>query len=281
MVLDSKTYTFINNTCYIFYNYFKKSNMSGNGFRRLKQGATLNEIIRFLIEKHPDGLKRSEIQDMLKKRLNIGESTGGVNRHLKKLRETALIDWDQGRYRYTLPSDYDSKEYFIRVVETLGLSTDKSYFLAMDMKPILSDATLVAVDDYIGFRYDEEMNENIMKLQDEYKTNEIHVHEEIKKLLKSHNSYVRLRLFKTTNECFLNDINRLKRNTETEKLKDYYINNINSIQKQMRYDIDKIFEVRERLIAYLNEKRLSKRMKFLIRFSLNHVRPSHIYDGMI
>ncbi|MBU0761616.1 MAG: hypothetical protein KKD39_01195, partial [Candidatus Altiarchaeota archaeon] len=173
------------------------------GFGRLKQGKSLFEVFCFLVEEHPKGLKRSDIQTKLKMVLGVGESVGGVNRHLKKLRNAALIEWSQKTYTYKLASDFDSKDFFIRVVDTFRLTTDKAFFMSIKMVNILSKQTLIEVDDYIGHKYDEEMSENISKLEDNYKINEIHVHDDIKKLLRHHSSYVRLRLFKTTNECFI------------------------------------------------------------------------------
>jgi len=253
----------------------------GSGFKRLKQGKTLIEIIKYLIESHPDGLKRSEIQVKLKERLGIGESTGGVNRHLKKLREGALIDWDQESFTYVLPPDWDSKEFFIRVVESLSLSTDKCYFLFLDLKPILSEQSMLEVDDYIGHRYDTEMNENLMALHADYKMNEITVFDDVNKLLAHHNAYVRLRLFRTLNECFLNDLSKLPASDDRADLMNGYSRNIDSIDNEMKNERETIFTLREEIIKYLKEKRLSSRLKFLIRFSLNHVRPSHVYDNMI
>lgn len=241
----------------------------------------MREIVDYIIIKHPDGLKRSDIQDMLKNELGIGESTGGVNRHLKRLRQLAIIDWDQNTYTYKLPRDYDSKEYFIRIAENFELTTDKAYFLSIKLKDLLSPKTLIEIDDYIGHRYDEEMNDNMSKLEGDYKIKEIHVHDDIKRLLKHHNSYVRLRLFKTNNECFINDLTRLEKTEETNNLINAYLKNTQSIQKEIKNETTEIFKIRETLIKHLKDKGLSKKMKFLIRFTLNHIRPSHIYDGMI
>jgi hypothetical protein len=249
--------------------------------RRLKQGKTLKEIVGYLIDNHPLGLKRSEIQERLKQDLGVGESTGGVNRQLKKLRQTAIIDWNQETYTYTLPQDYDSKEYFIRVTDTLDLNTDRAYFLATKLKEKISDGTKVQIDDYIGYRFDKEMNDNIMALQDGYKMNEIRVHDTISKLVKHHNAYVRMRLFKTTNECFIKDLTQIEEPKDAKSLTKSYTRNLKTAENQIKTETEGIFRLREELIKQLNEKRLSNRMKFLIRYTLNNVRPSHVYDGLI
>ncbi|MFH1055142.1 MAG: hypothetical protein V1744_03485 [Candidatus Altiarchaeota archaeon] len=255
--------------------------MGESTVKRLREGKTLLSIIRYLMREHPKGMQRSQVQERLKGELGVGESTGGVNRHMKRLREAALIDWDQGSYTYTLPPDYDSKEYFIRIVETFNMSTDQAYFLSLEFKNNAAAETLREIEDYIGFRYDREMNDNINELQNEYKMNEVRVHDDITKILTHHNSYVRLRLFKTVNECFLRDLTELPPNPETKKLREAYTKNLKSIENEIKKETSNIFRRREELIKYLKEKRLSKRMKFLTRFALNHTRPSHVYDGLI
>jgi hypothetical protein len=249
--------------------------------RRLRQGRTLQSIINYLIDSHPAGMKRSDLQDRLKAELGVGESTGGVNRQLKKLRQSALIDWDQAAYTYILPPDHDSKEYFLRLADTLNMSTDQAYFMSSRLKRIISPKTVTDIDDYLGFRYDEEMNENIMALHNDYKLNEIRVHDTIAKLQAHHNSYVRLRLFKTANECFLRDLAQLDESNDPTPLLRSYTNNLKSAHLTMERETGNIFRLREELIKHLNEKRLSRRMKFLIRYALNNVRPSHIYDGLL
>jgi hypothetical protein len=249
--------------------------------KRLREGETLLTIIFFLIDKHPRGLTRSDIQERLKRELGVGESTGGVNRQLKKLREAALIGWDQGAYTYTLPADYDSKEYFIRTVETLGMSTDQGYFLSLKLRRAVSKRTTTEIDDHLGFRYDEEMNENIMALHSDYKMNEAKVHDDITKLIAHHNSYVRLRLFKTANEGFLRDLAQAADAEDAKQLLKAYSKNLESVEYDLKNETDRIFKTRQDIIKCLNEKRLSRRMKFLIRFTLNNVRPSHVYDGLI
>jgi hypothetical protein len=250
--------------------------------KRLREGETLSSIIYFLIDKHPRGLTRSDIQESLKKKLGVGESTGGVNRQLKKLREAALIGWDQVTYTYTLPSDCDSKEYFIRTVETMGMTTDQGYFLSLILRRVVSKRTATEIDDHLGFRYDEEMNENIMALHSDYKMNEAKVHDDITKLISNHNSYVRLRLFKTANESFLRDLAQAASDPDDAKqLLKAYSKNLESVEYDLKDETDRIFKTRQNLIKCLNEKRLSRRMKFLIRFTLNNVRPSHVYDGLI
>jgi hypothetical protein len=248
---------------------------------RLKQGKARFEIFCFCLDEHPRGLKRREIQEMLKDRLGVGESVGGINRHIRALREAVLIDWDQKSYTYKISRDFNSKQYFIRAVEAFKIKTDQAYFLSLKMRRIISDDVATEIDDYIGHKYDIEMSDNIKKLENEYKVNEIHVHEDIKKLLKHHNSYVRLRLFKTMDECFINDINRLEKTEETKRLLKGYLKNMESIHREISLEKEQIFRLRESAISHLREKRLSKRMKFLIRFALNHVRPSHVFDGMI
>jgi hypothetical protein len=251
------------------------------GIKRLKQGKTLTTIIEYFIEKHPKGLKRSEIQERLKNALGVGESTGGVNRQLKKLRQTRLIEWNQETYTYTLPHDFDTKEYFIRTAETLNMNTDQAYFLSTKIVKKTSPHTALEIDDHIGFRYDKEMNENIITLEEDYKANDVKVHDTITKLVKHHNSYVRMRLFKTTNECFIKDLSQIDGSQEAERLKKAYRGNLKTAENQVKKETENILRLREELIKYLNGKRLSSRMKFLIRYTLNNVRPSHIYDGMI
>ncbi|MBD3387714.1 MAG: hypothetical protein GF416_01585 [Candidatus Altiarchaeales archaeon] len=255
--------------------------MVGAGVKRLRQGRSLLAIIRYLIRAHPEGLKRSDIQARLKEELNVGESVGGVNRQLKKLRDSALISWNQSTYTYTLPPDYDSKEYFIRISETMGMTTDQAYFLSLDIKNILSPKTMTDIDDYLGFRYDTEMAENMTNLHSEYKMDEVIVHDLISKMMKHHNSYVRLRLFKTANECFINDLIGQPDPTTIMPLIKSYTRNKDSIDDEMRREKNRIFSTREDLIKQLKEKRLSRKMKFLIRFALNHVRPALVYDSWI
>ena len=255
--------------------------MGGSVVKRLRHGTTPLTIISFLIDAHPDGMMRSQIQDRLKDELGIGESTGGVNRHLKKLREAALIEWNQEKYTYTLPQDFDSKDYFIRILETFDMSTDQAYFLSMSFKKTASKDSMLEIEDYIAFRYDEEMNENITALQNEYKMDEIRVNDHIKKLILSHNSYVRLRLFKTADEIFIQDLAQISDSKESVDLIKAYTRNLKSIDQGIENEMRNIFKLRQELIKHLKEKRLPKRMKFLIRFALNHVRPSHVYDRLI
>jgi hypothetical protein len=247
---------------------------------RLKEGETLGEIIGYLIDNHPRGLKRSEIQDKLLQELGIGESSGGVNRQLKRLRSGALIEWNQQTYTYTLPADFDSKDYFIRVTETLNMSTDRSYFLFLRTQKVISEKTRSDVDDHLGHRYDTEMNENIMALHNEYKMGEIRIHDTIARLTTRHNSYVRLKLFKTANEGFFRDLTQLTENDAT-RLTQSYANNLKTIEYDIKNEIECIFKIRGELIGHLGEKRLSRRTKFLIRYALNNARPSHMYDGLI
>ena len=83
------------------------------------------------------------------------------------------------------------------------------------------------------------------------------------------------------NECFLNDLSKLPESKESSHLIRAYSRNIESLDTEMRGEREIIFSIREELINYLKEKKLSRRLKFLIRFSLNHVRPSHVYDNLI
>jgi multidrug efflux pump subunit AcrB len=175
----------------------------------------------------------------------------------------------------------DTKEYFIRVAQTLGMNTDQAFFLSTKMKRIASPRTALEIDDHIGFRYHKEMNDNIMALQDGYKMNEIKVHDTITKLLKHHNAYVRMRLFKTTNECIIKDLTQIEDSKDAETLAKSYTRNLKTAEDQIRLETETIIQLREELIKKLNEKRLSSKMKFLIRYTLNNVRPSHVYDGLI
>jgi len=255
--------------------------MEGGGVKRLREGKTLLTIIQYLLTSNPKGLKRSVIQQKLIVDLGVGESTGGVNRQLKKLRLAALIDWNQVSYTYTLPQDYDSKDYFMRIVETLNLTTDESYFLYLQMQGVVSAKTLMKIDDYIGFRYEEEMGENMAALESEYKMNEIRVHDNISKIISHHNSYVRLRLFKTANESFIRDLAQVSETKGTSALMKSYSVNLKSIEHELHLEMEHIFKLRAELIKYLKEKRLSRRMKFLVRFTLKNIRPSLVYDGLI
>lgn len=254
--------------------------MVGGSGKRLRQGKTLLTMVKYLIRSHPKGMKRSEIQDKLQEDLGVGASTGGVNRHLKKLRRKELIEWDQDTYTYTLPSGCDSIGYFNRIVEAFDMSTDQAYFMSLEFKKIASPETMMAVDDCLGFRYDDEMSENLRALHSEYRDNEVHVHDLIKELLSHHNNYVRLRLFKTSNECFVKDL--LEADVKkTQALAKSYSRNLKSIEESLKAEADHIFTLREELVQALKENNLSKRMKFLIRFSLSRVRPSLVYDRLI
>jgi len=248
---------------------------------RLNEGKTLSTIISYLIGEHPRGLRRSDIQGRLKRELGIGESTGGVNRQLKKLREKALIGWNQTTYTYTLPSDHDSREFFMRIAETLSMTTDQAYFLSMQLKDRISEKTAEQIDDYLGYRYDQETSENIMALQNDYRMGEIKVHDTINRLIKHHNSYVRLRLMKTANESFLRDLAQATSPSDVKKLVKAYSKNLKTAEYDTKNQVESIFTAREELIKHLSEKRLSRRTKFLIRFTLNNARPSHVYDGLI
>ncbi|MFH0862302.1 MAG: hypothetical protein V1875_04650 [Candidatus Altiarchaeota archaeon] len=251
------------------------------GIKRLKQGRTLGAIIEYLIEGHPQGRKRSELQESLIRDLGVGESTGGVNRQLKRLRQTGLIGWNQETYTYTLPADFDTKDYFVRVADTLDMNTDQAFFLLTKIRGIISPKTALEVDDHIGFRYDREMSENIMTLQEGYKAAELMIHELIGRLVKHHNSYVRMRLFKTANECFIKDLAQIEDGKEARRLLRAYAGNLMSAEKHAAQEAENMLRLREELIGHLNGKRLSNRMKFLIRYTLNNVRPSHVYDGLI
>jgi len=251
------------------------------GFKRLKQGRTLGAIIEYLIEGHPKGLKRSELQKRLITDLRVGESTGGVNRQLKRLREAELIEWDQETYTYTLPCDFDSRGYFTRVTQTLDMGTDKAFFFSSKMTRIVSARTALEIDDHIGSRYDKEMSDNIMSLQQAYKDTELRIHELIGRLLSHHNSYVRMRLFKTANECFIKDLAQIEDGKEARRLIKAYSGNLRTAETQTAREAENILRLREELIGHLNGKRLSSRMRFLIRHTLNNVRPSHVYDGLI
>jgi hypothetical protein len=249
--------------------------------KRLREGKTLTSIVAYLIKSHPAGMRRSDIQERLKEDLGVGESTGGVNRQLKRLREAALISWDQEAYTYTLPPDFDSGGYFERVVETLDMSTDRAYFLSLRLAAIVSAKTQGGIDDYLGSRYDMEMSENIIALNRDYRMEETSVYDAITRLMAHHNSYVRLRLYKTANESFLRDLSGSAPQEGGEKLIGQYSKNLRTIEDNMKREVECIFASREDLVKQLNERRLSRRMKFLIRFVLNNARPSHVYDGMI
>jgi hypothetical protein len=248
---------------------------------RLREGETLLEIVKYLLDSYPRGLRRSAIQDYLIARFNVGQSTGGVNRQLKRLRQADLIRWDQDSYTYALPVDAGSKDYFGRVVRVLGLSTDQAYFLSLEFKGVFSENTLLDVNDYIGARYEDEMGENSLALRGQYSDSEFRVYEMVRDIIRHHNSYVRFRLFKTVNESFLRDLSRLEPMPEARRLLDSYSNNLKSIESQIEGEMGCIFGLRESLIKCLKDKRVSRRIKFLIRFTLNHIRPSLVYDRMI
>jgi hypothetical protein len=103
----------------------------------------------------------------------------------------------------------------------------------------------------------------------------------VRDIIRHHNSYVRFRLFKTVNESFLRDLSRLEPMPEARRLLDSYSNNLKSIESQIEGEMGCIFGLRESLIKCLKDKRVSRRIKFLIRFTLNHIRPSLVYDRMI
>jgi len=249
--------------------------------RRLREGKTISKIIEYIIQGHPHGLKRSEVQERLKGEFGVGESTGGVNRQLKRLREAALIEWDQESYTQKLPADWDSKDFFMRVVDAYNMSTDHAYFLSLRLRRIVSEKTATEIDDYLGGRYDHEMNENTAMLQNDCSQDEMAVHEAIARLTARHNSYVRLRLYKTANESFIRDISHHLSGLEAEKLAGQYARNLATIEASIRREMEAIFKAREDLIRRLADKRLKRKMKYLIRFALKNARPSHVYDGLL
>lgn len=249
--------------------------------RRLRQGQSLQKIIDYLIEEHPQGLKRSQIQERLISDLGVGQSTGGVNRQLKKLRGKDLIWWDQKRYAYALAQDFDSLDYFKRVCECLGFSTDESYFFFMKISPIMGERTRSDIYDHVGARYDDEMVHNLSNLRGESSSKNIVGYEDIVSFMKHHNSYVRARLFKTANKCFLEDLADVRCMQDVEDLRERYMRNMESISDGMHGERENIFTIRQQLMERVGDRKLSARVRFLIRFALNHVRPQQVYDSHI
>ncbi len=249
--------------------------------RRLREGKTISRIIEYIIQSHPRGLMRSEIQDRLRGELGVGESTGGVNRQLKRLREAGLVEWDQDSYTHKLPRDWDSRDYFVRVVDAYSMSTDHAYRLSLLLRRIVSDKTAVEIDDYLGGRYDRETDENADLLQRDSSPREMEVHDAIARLTACHNSYVRLRLYKTANESFIRDISHNLRGPKAHRLAQQYERNLATIEASIRREMESVFKAREDLIRRLSDKRLNRRMKSLIRFALKNARPSHVYDGLL
>lgn len=249
--------------------------------RRLRQGESLQKITEYLIREHPRGLKRSQIQERLTSDLGIGQSTGGVNRQLKKLRAMELARWDQDTYTYMLPEDHDSLNYFIRACEGFRLTTDESYFFSLDLASAVGEDTRSDIYDCVGARYDEEMAENLLALRGESVEKNISCYEDIVEFMRRHNSYVRARLFKAANHCFLEDLSSIRSGEDAETLRRKYAGNIESLSHNVAGERDRVFTVRKTLMERLRDGKLPARVRFLIRFALNHVRPSQVYDSHI
>ena len=251
--------------------------MSGG---RLGRGQSLREIIKFLCENHPKGLKRSDIQGLLLEKFNVGESVGGVNRQLKRLRSENLVRWCQESYTYVLPSDFDSADFFVRTCVFLNFSTDDCFFFFMVLKDLVSEKTSLDIEGYIGGRYDAEMTDNVQALEKSYKGFDGELFESVNKLTGHHNDYVRLRLFKTANTCFVNDLLNIDEPCVKSLLKRYEMN-ISAIDFRLQTESEEIFRVRGELLSSLNDKRMPSKVKFLLRHILNQVRPSQVFDGRI